>query len=288
MILTFVSQNLLYGGLRDAKGNQQDRWPDLIKRIGGAMAKPDFLFLQEVWGWGDYGHRQLARAKKDLGMEALPLPHSPCDNGVAVLYNPASAGTWLRWEDKYTDELLHGGGLAAFDVGLSNLLTVCSVHLDAFGADRALQEVELLIARAYRNGPLAVLGGDFNYTSTRSPDPDYAGIPPYNVGMRTQLNEAGDDKTLKPDRRIGQRMERGGFVDVAQYMFDKTGDEKYQTPTGYHPLDRIDQFWVSAQLAPGIVDYMTLSVPESASDHQGAAFQLDTALIDDSSTWQFQ
>lgn len=287
MILTFASQNLLYGGLRDPSGKQQDRWPELQKRIEGAMAKPDFVFLQEVWGWGDYGHRQLARAKKDLSMEALPLPHSPCDVGVGILYRHDTVGSWERWEDRYTDYVIHGMGLAAFDVGLSDLLTVSSVHLDAFGSDRALQEVELLIARAYRNGPLAVLGGDFNYTSSRDPDPDYAGIPPYNVAMRTELS-ASDDQALKPDRRIGQKMERGGFVDVAQHMFEKTNDKKYLTPTAYHPIDRIDQFWVSKPLAKAIFDYKMLDTPEKASDHKGIAFQLDTDLIDSSSTWKFQ
>lgn len=279
MVLTFASQNLLYGGLRDSSGTPNDRWPELVKRIEGAMAAPDFVFLQELWGWGDFGHRQLAKAKKDLSMEALPLPHSPCNNGVAILYRQEATGNWERWDDTYTDYVIHGMGLAAFDIGLSDLLTVSSVHLDAFGSDRALHEVELLIARAYRNGPLAVLGGDFNYTSSRSPDPDFEGIPPYNVATRTQL-DAPEGQPLKPDRRIGQKMERGGFVDVAQYMYDKTGDKKYQETTANHPKDRIDQFWVSERLAPGIIDYQVLGVPENASDHKGIAFQLDTALIE--------
>jgi endonuclease/exonuclease/phosphatase family metal-dependent hydrolase len=251
------------------------------------MAKPDFVFIQEAWGWSDYGHRQLARAKKDLSMEALPLPHSPTDNGVAILYRPEVTGAWERWEDRYTDRFIHGSGLAAFDVGLSNLLTVSSVHLDAFGSDRALHETELLIARAYRNGPLAVLGGDFNYSSSQGPDPDFEGIPPYNVAMRSKM-DSSDSGPLKPDRRIGQKMVRGGFVDVAQYLFDKTKDSKYQEPTANHPRDRIDQFWVSKQVAPGIVDYQVLSVPEAASDHKGIAFQLDTSLIDDRADWKFQ
>lgn len=280
MILTFVSQNLLYGGLRDSEGNPNERWPQLTGRINNAMARPDFCLFQEIWGWADYGHRQLARAKKDLAMEALPLPHSPTNNGVAILYNPETTGTWQRWDDKYTGWTIHGMGLAAFDVGLSNLLTVSSVHLDAFGSDRALQEVELLIARAYDNGPYVVLGGDFNYTPAKSPDPDYTGTPPYNIAMRTLLDDSHSPASLKPDRRIGQKMERGDFVDVARYMFEKTGDAKYQATTGNHPVDRIDQFWVSKQLAPAIVDYMVLDTPEDASDHKGIAFQLDTSLVE--------
>lgn len=289
MILTFVSQNLYYGGLRGVDGDTEDRWTELVKRIKSAnetLGEPDFVLLQEAWGWKDYGNRQVARAKNDLGLEALPLPHSPCENPPVLFYKPSTVGTWQYWDDKYTDLFNHGGGFAAFDVGLGSLLTVSSLHLDAFGIDRALQEIEVVIPRAYRNGPLAVLGGDFNYTSSRSPDPDYVGIPPYNVALRTKLDtEPGEP--LKPDRRVGQKLERAGFVDVAQYMFDKTGDEKYQTPTGNYPVDRIDQFWVSSQLAAGIINYQILDTPESASDHKGVAFQIDTNLIDDSSSWQY-
>jgi len=284
MILNFVSQNLWYGGLRNPEGEPENRWPDLATRIKSAFDTPDFVFLQEVWGWNDYGHRQLALAKKDLKLEAMPLPHAACGNGVAILYNPETVGSWARWDDRYTDLINHGSGFAAFDLGLSSLLTVSSIHLDAFGVDRALHETELIIPRAYRNGPLAVLGGDFNYTSSRSPDPDYTGMRPYNIGLRTELR---DDKQLKPDRRVAKRLEQGGYVDVAQYMFDKTQDSKYQAATGNSPSDRIDQFWVTSQLASGIVDYKVLDSPENASDHKGIAFQLDTDIIDDSRNWEF-
>ena len=50
---------------------------------------------------------------------------------------------------------------------------------------------------------------------------------------------------------------------------------------------RIDQFWVSAPLAPAIVSYHTIDTPAEASDHKGVAFQLDTDKIDTSNVWRF-
>jgi endonuclease/exonuclease/phosphatase family metal-dependent hydrolase len=289
MILTFMSQNLLFGGLRDGDGNQKDRWPELLKRIDSVERKADFLLLQETWGWEDYSHKALVRARNDLDMESMPLPYSPDNNGTGLLYRQQTVGRWQNWSTEHGELLQHGFGVAGFDVELSSLLSVMSVHLDAFGSDRALQEIEVVANRAYKNGPFAVMGGDFNYTASRGPNPnyDYAGIPPYNVQGRTMLSDPTKNEPLLPDRRIGWKLERADMVDVAYYMFDKTKDKKYLENTANDPPDRIDQFWVSRPLASGIINYWVISQPENASDHKGIAFQLDTALINKPENWHY-
>lgn len=289
MILTFVSQNLLFGGLRDGDGNHQDRWPELHQRIDSLESKADFVLIQETWGWEDYGHKALVRARNDLGMESMPLPPSPDNNGVGLLYRQQTVGPWQKWSIDHAELLQHGFGVAAFDVGLSNLLTVMSVHLDAFGSNRALQEIEVVNNRAYSNGPFAVLGGDFNYTSSRSPNPnyDYEGLPPYNLQGRTMLGDPTKNEPLLPDRRIGWKLERADMVDVAYYMFEKTRDKKFLENTANDPPDRIDQFWVSRPLAAGIINYWVIGQPDNASDHKGIAFQLDTDLVGKPADWHY-
>jgi len=289
MILTFVSQNLLFGGLRDGDGNLDDRWSLLRQRINSVEPKADFLFLQETWGWEDYGHKSLVRARNDLDMESMPLPYSPDNNATGLLYQQQTVGRWQNWSTEHGELLQHGFGVAGFEVGLSSLLSVMSVHLDAFGSDRALLEIEVVANRAYKNGPFAVLGGDFNYTASRSPNPnyDYDDIPPYNVQGRTMLSDPTKKETLLPDRRIGWKLERADMVDVAYYMFEKTQDKKFLETTANDPPDRIDQFWVSRPLASAITNYWVVGEPKKASDHKGIAFQLDTALIGKPDNWHY-
>ena len=92
MILSFVSQNLLYGGLRDDSGESEDRWPQLLKRITCIDDKPDFVLVQEAEGWDRYGHKALARAMKDLAMDSMPLPPSSSGNLPGLLYRPETVG----------------------------------------------------------------------------------------------------------------------------------------------------------------------------------------------------
>ncbi len=279
MILTFVSQNLLFGGLRDGNGNPEDRWPELRKRIERAKPAADFLLVQEAWGWNLHGHKQLARARNDLDMAALPLAPTASGNGTGMLYRPETVGHWQRWNTDHSQLTVNGFGVAAFEVGLPEQLAIMSVHLDVFGADRALNEIEVIINRAYRYGSLAVLGGDFNYTSSRGPQPDYKGASSYEVQRRVTLTNPEGNQPLEPDRRVGWKLEQAGFVDVAYSLFEKTRDNKLLETTVSNPDDRFDQFWVSKPVAPAITAYGVMDTPKDASDHKGIWFQLDTKLI---------
>ncbi len=277
MLLTFVSQNLQYAGRSDGDGNPENRWPLLVERIKSVSPAPDFLLLQETWNWNKFGHKYLAQAVSDLGMEALPLPPANSGNGTALLYRSSTVGHWKRWNTDHSEPTLHGFGVAAFDVGLSHLLDVVSAHTIPFSSDMALQEAGLITTRAYKYSPLAIIGGDCNYPPGRGPEPNYSVMKPYNLAARTLLADPSKNEPRTPDRRQAWKLEQSGFVDVAYRLFEKTGDEKLLERTASD--DRIDQFWVSKPLATAIISYHVIDEPSGASDHKGIVFQLDTDLV---------
>lgn len=86
MQLTVVVQNLGTGRIKNGDGDPEDRWPALAERIDGAAEQVDVVLLQEVVDWEKYGHKQLARAMRDLDLEALPLAPSRSGLGTAILY----------------------------------------------------------------------------------------------------------------------------------------------------------------------------------------------------------
>ncbi|MFI9041751.1 hypothetical protein [Streptomyces sp. NPDC053726] len=73
MQLTIAVQNLGHGGLKDGDGNPEDRWPLLAERINAAADRVDVVMVSEAVDWHSYGHKQLARAIRDLDMDAVAL-----------------------------------------------------------------------------------------------------------------------------------------------------------------------------------------------------------------------
>jgi hypothetical protein len=285
MLLTFVSQNLKFGGLSADDGTPEDRWPALADRFRSVNPAPDFLMLIEARGWDAQGYQQLARAMQDLDMDALPLAPSKSGQPVALMYKRETVGRWKRWNTGYTQEVTQSFGVSAFDVGLPSFLSVVPAHLDPFRKEKALEEAFLIANRGYRYGPFAVIGGDINYPPARGPGPDYAQMRPYNIAARSVLNDPSKDDDLEPYRQVAWAFQKSGYVDVADYLYEKTGDESLLQRTSRH--DRIDQFWVTQALAPAIVSYRVLGAPLNASDHKGIVFQLDTDKVDTSITCSY-
>jgi hypothetical protein len=284
MRLTFIAQNLKFGGFWGDDGEHQDRWPELLKRFKSVLTPPDFLLLTEARDWEKQGHGPLAQAMHDLDMDALPLAPSKSGQHAALLYRRETVGRWKHWNTAYTQEVTQSFGVAAFDVGLPALISVLPVHLTPFGKDKALEEAALISSRAYRHGPLAIIGGDINYSPAHGPEPNFEKMRPYHYSSRTIISN-DPNEPLKTDRRVGLTFQRAGFIDVAWHMYKKTGNDKYLSNTG--PEDRVDQFWVTKPLANGIVDYWLINNPESATDHAGIGFILDTDLVGDIADWQY-
>jgi hypothetical protein len=65
-------QNFQQGALHNGDGDPQDRWPLFVERIRASGVAPDLVLGCEAVGWSAFGHRQLARAMRDLDMDACP------------------------------------------------------------------------------------------------------------------------------------------------------------------------------------------------------------------------
>ncbi|MGI5526823.1 hypothetical protein ACQEVX_05150 [Streptomyces syringium] len=287
MRLSVVVQNTALGALRDAWGNPEDRWPLIVQRIESIAEPPDLVLFQEAADWEKYGHRQLASAMQDLDMDAMPIPPSSSGLPPVLLYRKETVGRWQNWLTDFSQETLHGFGVATFDVGLPKELSVISAHLNPFSADKARAEAKLLATRAYRYGPYGIIAGDINYppAAPEHPAPDYESMRPYNRSARTRLpSESGG--TVVPDRRVTEMLTYSGFVDAAWHLYKKTGDKELLRRTGSD--DRIDQLWVTAPLAEAITEYRLLDDPADASDHAGLMVRLDLSKADTDNPWEYR
>ncbi|WP_175308960.1 endonuclease/exonuclease/phosphatase family protein [Streptomyces lunaelactis] len=289
-------QNLGHGGLRDGDGNPEDRWPHLAERINGAAdqvgaSHVDVVMLCEVVDWHCYGNKQLARAMRDLDLDAAPLAPSRSGYGTGLLYRPEVLGRWTRHNPDFGKEALHGLAVTSFDIpGLPAPLSFLPVHFTPFSAEQAVIEANYAATRAYKYGPFACLAGDVNYApaSDEHPLPDFAEMRPYNVGSRTLMPQEvpAGGLDLEPDRRVTRKLAHNGFVDVAWHLFQQTENQKLLRPTATD--DRIDQAWVSRPLADVVTDYQVLDTPTGASDHHGLVFRIDTAAIDVTNPWTYR
>jgi endonuclease/exonuclease/phosphatase family metal-dependent hydrolase len=283
--IKIVVQNLAHGGLRDGSGTPQDRWPRLLKRFAAAGDDVDAFLFCEVVDWGKYGERQLHRAMADLGVQALPLAPTSSGYGTAVLYRPDRLGQPVSWNTDFAHKVTHGFGVAAFEVGLPKPLSLVPTHLTPFGARAALMEADMIIGRAYRNGPYCVVGGDINYAPANGPEPLFEKMLPFNRSARCRLPQPGDTGPVA-NRDVGLTLELAKLVDVAWRLFEQTGDEALMTRTASD--DRVDQVWVSSALAQAIRSYRVLDDPADASDHKGLVVELDLALAATEDVWEYR
>lgn len=277
MLITLMTQNIARGGLHDSKGNYSDRWPLLADRINSA--KPDLLLLQELNGWKDFGHKQLVRAMNDLGMSAAPLAPTETGYGTGLLYKTEVVGQWQYHNNALSHATTHGFAVTGFDVGLPELLTVTPVHLSFYSASKAEQEMQLIINKTLPKSPFAIIGGDINFSPAQGPVPDYNLSKPYNWAARTiiESEEPLSPEAMQPNRSVAWTLKRANFVDVAQELYEQTQDEDLLTPTAVD--ERIDQFWVSAALAPAIVSCQKTTKNPEATDHAGVIITIDTDKI---------
>ncbi|HVK25186.1 MAG TPA: hypothetical protein VM677_27835 [Actinokineospora sp.] len=277
MQITIVAQNLNHGGLTPTDDGYKDRWPLILDRIRSASRLPDVVLLCETMGWEFERHSRLARAMRDLDMEAMPLPRGRSRDGTALLYRHKTMGRWLAWDDEYSSEMYHGFGVAAWDVGLPAPLSIASVHIDPFRKYMPVDEASMISTRALRNGPYAILAGDVNFPPPRGPEPLYKNMQPYNIASRTVLTDPSLGLAREPYRDVAWMLEATAFHDVAWEWYDRTGDDLALARTASD--DRVDQGWVTTPLLKSITGYRVLDAPSGASDHLGFEFTLDLSLV---------
>lgn len=282
MQITIAAQNMSHGGLRDERGDPEDRLEAIAQRIKGA----DIALLSEAQGWDARGHRALAAMTHLTGLTATPLAPSATGYHTVLLYRRDTVGDWVSWDPSFGHTAVHGFAATAFDVGLPLPLTFIPVHLDPHNAAQAVIEAKTAASRAYRLGPYGVVGGDINYAPAHGNDPDYTAMKPYNLAARTLPSDPSDPLSPPvPNRAVGHMLTRCDMIDTAWHIHQRTGDTSVLGITGTD--DRIDQIWATRPLEDAIVSHRQTRDPAGASDHAGVITIIDTSRIDVSDPWEF-
>lgn len=209
-----------------------------------------------------------------------------------MLYNRERLGRWVGFDTALAEQTMHGFCVAAFAIpGLPKPLSFVPLHLEPYSAEAALIEAGRIASRGYKFGPYVVAAGDTNYAPAdeNSSLPDFATMRPYNIGSRTLMPDppgADPASSRRPDRRVNAKFLHKGYVDVAQALFERTGDPQLLACTAHD--DRIDVMHVSKPLAPALISYRRLHQPEEASDHDGAVMTMETDLIDTADPWSWR
>jgi endonuclease/exonuclease/phosphatase family metal-dependent hydrolase len=273
-LLKIMTLNLQYGGLTDAAGNPEDRWPGLAEIVRNQA--PDVLALQEATGrWAEPGERQLALAENDLGMRGR-LGASPSGSHTAIFWRPDL--TWRAFDDRYAGQVHHGYAAIVLQVPDTDVpVTVISAHLSPWSAQAAACEAQLLTGRAYRYGGYGIIAGDINHLAVGDPEPDWSGpLPPPNLASRTLLRPDG---TVTGNRCVGEVLARGQMTDAAAWRAELTGDQSLRAPTGANL--RVDQVHLTPPLVPALTGCQRIETKD-LSDHAAVTVTLDTTQFDPS------
>lgn len=274
MLLTVMSQNVQYGA------DQDGRWNGLVDDI--RQVAPQLLLLQEADWLADPDAARTA--EKALGMQLRVAPSRNLN--VAIAWDPDA----LQLDDvetKYSVGDMHHGYCAArfkpwgLTAGLSAPLVAISTHLSPYSAQTASQEAQLLCARAYRYGGIAMVAGDINHMPLGDPEPAWDLVQPYNRTSRC-VRRASADEPWRGNRVVGEVFRDAEFTDVAAHIADLRKDPTLRQPTGKAGLLRVDQVHVTPALVPAIEDYRV--VESEDSDHRGLVATLDLGRVDHGQT----
>jgi hypothetical protein len=280
--LTIAVQNISHGGLRINDDASRNRWKDLLARLGPVEA--DMVILNEAATFELNGWKKAHHFASELGLDVAGVTPSKSDVPTAVLYRKDRLGEPLAWDTKHQYLVNHGFGVASWDLDcLPAPLQLGAIHVTPFSPIQAVIEVQTLVCRAYRQGPYAIVGGDFNFPPVYGKKPDIANMLPFNK-MNRLINPRDPDP--QPNTSVAQALYDGGFHDVAAELHMRTGDDDLLAYTG--KTDRIDWIAVSQPLRDAIVSYTLLGQPEGASDHEGVSCVIDLSKVDLVDPWSYR
>jgi len=279
--VTIAVQNISHGGLRINDDASRNRWDDLLARLDPVGA--DVVILNEAATFELDDWKRARQFANELGLDVAGVTPSKSDVPTAVLYRKDRLGK-PRWDTKHQYLVNHGFGIASWDLDcLPAPLSIGGIHVTPFSPVQAVIEVQTLVCRAYRNGPYAIVGGDFNFPPLYGLPPDIDRMLPFNK-MNRLIDPRGTDP--RPNKSVAQALYDGGFHDVAAELHMRTGDDRLLAYTG--KTDRIDWIAVSQPLRDAIVSYQLLDEPEDASDHEGVAAVVDLQKCDLSDPWAYR
>ncbi|MGW0731764.1 endonuclease/exonuclease/phosphatase family protein [Streptomyces sp. NPDC002851] len=271
-MLTVMSQNVKYGA------DQDGRWVDLVETI--RATRPQLVLLQEVDFLADPDRAEAAEEELGLRLAMAPSRNLP----TAVAWDPDHLEL-LGVETKLSMELHHGYCAPRFKpLGLKRELpeplVAISTHLTPYSADAAALEAQIVCARAYRYGGIALVGGDINHMALGDPEIDWTLVQPYNRTSRCHRRKSPDEP-WRGNRIVGETLRDAELTDVAAHLADLREDPTLRAHTGKHGLLRVDQTHVTPALLPAITDYQRVD-PGPNSDHYGLLVSLDLERADHS------
>lgn len=257
--------------------------------------------LEYSSAWENENLAEVADLVVEVDPDVIAIQECPAEERLQALqdllgydyrFGPSSTGlhTALLWRPGIVEEVggdKYAGGRATWHGFTSSTLrapgwpcaiTFVSAHLIPHDVDRAMGEARFLQTRVRRQGWPGVLVGDINHLPLMGPEPDWDQVPEHNRASRTILDPDRPDE-IRGDRTVGLALTRGGLVDVAAHRAEQTGDETLLEHTGVHGLVRVDQAWVTRQLAPAITGYERLD-HRGLTDHHPIMVDLDLDLLD--------
>jgi hypothetical protein len=280
--LTIAVQNISHGGLRINDDASRNRWNDLIARL--APVEADIVILNEAAAFELDGNKKARQFGAELGLAVAGVTPSKSDVPTAILYRAERLGPLRAWDTKHQHLFNHGYGVARWDLDcLPAPLQIGGIHITPFSPVQAVIEVQTLVCRAYRSGPYAIVGGDFNFPPLYGLPPDVDKMLPFNK-MNRLINPRDPDP--QPNKSVAQALYDGGFHDVAAELHMRTGDDRLLAYTG--KTDRIDWIAVSQPLCDALVSYTLLDQPDGASDHEGVSCVIDLTKVDTSNPWSYR
>lgn len=265
-MLTVMSQNVQYGADKDG------RWEGIVADIHSVG--PQLVLFQEVDFLADPDKAEAAEGALGMLLVVAPSRNLP----TAVAWDPAYLEL-VDTETKYSKDEMHHGYCAprfrplGLDNPLSAPMVVISTHLTPYSAQAAAQEAQMLCARAYRYGGIALVAGDINHMPLGDDEPDWSLVQPYNRASRCHRRTSADEP-WRGDRVVSEVFRDAEFTDVAAHVADLRGDSSLRAPTGKAGLIRTDQVHVTPALKPTIKNYWPVDTG-THSDHHGVAFTLD-------------
>lgn len=149
-------------------------------------------------------------------------------------------------------------------------ITVIAVHLIPYSTDAAAIEAQILAGHIRRYAGHGVLAGDVNHPPLGDPDPNWEAIPPRDRSARTVLDEG----PLRPNTKVARVLDRAELVDAAAHLAERTQNPSLRAHTGVHGLMRVDQAWLTPNLAQGLVRYERLD-HAGLSDHFPILIDID-------------
>lgn len=268
MLLTVMSQNVQYGA------DQDGRWDDIVDKI--RALNPHAVLLQEVDFLSDPVKAEAAEKALERKLVVAPSRHL----NTAVAWDPEHLEL-IDVDTKLSTELHHGYCAPRFrPLGLSREMPVplvlMSTHLTPYSAEEAAQEAQMVCARAYRFGGIAVVGGDINHMPLGDTEIDWLLVQPYNRTSRCH-RRASPDEPWRGNRIVGQVFRDGEFTDVAAHLADVRSDPALRAHTGKAGLLRVDQAHVTPALRPTIADYQRVDLGPLV-DHYGFVVTLGLHL----------